>query len=496
MTSPMSHIALGASSQSRLFMLALAREIKTRHGSTIHLYCAGPQEVDYYRRINVDGVFDSITDCEIPYETALNDTLNEDDVVRCAERWETLTGMTINKMVVTDRHLGRGYALGGFYHPRSRQSEQVDYLHMVHAYSSMLEFWSQEIREKGITLCLNGRRELAYIARIHNIPYRIMAGSRYENYHFWAWNEFRESPLFERSWKAFRGTPTLTMDAPYHTHQVNRVRYRSMFSFQAMLRRWARTTAQYAYWHARGYKKAKGYSYKGTMRFLYRMWHDYRRLRRMKLCRLADLQGKRFVFFPLHIEPEVALHGMSPEYFYQHALIAAVSRDLPAGCYLAVKEAFGQIGRRPTDFYRQIADLKNVVLLDVWELGFECASTADAVVTICGTAGLEAQVAGKPVIAFGRHNSYNFLPGVQVVEDESQLAKYLREALDGAVDNAAIRRDASKFLHALRDSSFDMKSYDYVSLSNFETAAVEAAYEALAASLQDVEAPVARARAQ
>jgi hypothetical protein len=485
----MRNIAFGARAESRLFLLALAGEMRRRHDSRIHLYCSGPQQLDYYRKLDRDGVFASINDGRELLKRAFDRDLDEDEVLARARAYEARTGLTINRMAVSHRHFGRGYALGGYYHPRSRHSEQVDYLHMVHAYCATLAYWEQEFAEKGITLCINGPREAAWMARALGIPYRAIAGSRLKNYHYWAWNELYETPSFERTWRTGApAAPDVTMDAPYHAHLANRVRYLRRFATGTMLWNCWLTVARQAYWRVRGYEKAKGYYATEVVRFHYHVWRDYRRLRRLGLRRLADLDGRRFVYFPLHLEPETALHGISPEYFYQHALIAAVSRDLPAGCYLAVKEAYGAIGRRPADFYRQIADLKNVVLLDVWERGFDCAQKADAVVTICGTAGLEALVAGRPVIAFGRHNMYNFLPSVRVVSDETQLAGYLRAAFDGELDREAIRSDAQRLLQAVVGNSFDMGEYDYIKLDRFAQSAVEAAHDKLLESLVDADA--------
>ncbi len=489
-------IAFIARSESRALMMAIARDLKERHDSVIHLYCTGPQEVVHYRRLNDDGLFDTINDIETPVVGAVHADIDEAAVFARARTIEAFTDLTINRMAVADRHFGRGYSLGGFYHPRSRNSETVDYAHMVHAYNELLDFWRGEMASKGIALCLNGTREAAYVAHALGVPYRSLAGSRYRNYHYWAWNELYENPLIEPAWHQVTDVSDIDFKAPYYTHQVSRSIFRKKFSLVALAHSVGLITARYAYWNLRGYKKAKQYYWSSTIRFVWRIWRDYRHLRRLPLKRLTDLAGKQFVYFPLHVEPETALHGISPEYFYQHALIAAVSRDLPAGVLLAVKEAYGAIGRRPDTFYRQIADLKNVVLLDVWEVGFDVAQAADAVVTICGTAAIEAAAAGKPVVAFGRHNIYNFLPSVTVVVDEAELPAMLAKALDNTHNYDATRHEALRFLKAVKDISFDLGSYDYVHLDRFENEAVRAAAEGLERSLDAIdEAAVPAARA-
>ena len=101
-------------------------------------------------------------------------------------------------------------------------------------------------------------------------------------------------------------------------------------------------------------RKARGYYTGEELRYFIRRWRDRRALTGTRLAKLSDMKGTRFVFYPLHTEPETALLQLSPEYFYQLSAIAALSRDLPAGVMLAVKETYEAIGRRPADFYGQI----------------------------------------------------------------------------------------------------------------------------------------------
>jgi hypothetical protein len=487
LTKPFENIAVFIGSESRFLMMAIIRELIDRHGSKVHVYCSGPQEMDFYQRQNKDGLFASVNDENQLFGAVPSETLDEKVVFEKAQAFEAKTGYTINRMVVTHRHLGRGYLLGGSNHMRSRQSEQTTYPEMVDVICRELSFWENEFSDKNITLCINGGRCAAYIARARNIPYRSIAGSRIQNLHYWAWNEMYETPAFENSWKQMESTPENDLSEAYYGHQVNREIYKKSFGLSMLIRRSVRTIVQNVYWRIRGYQKAYNYYFRDRLLYNYRMWRDYRRLTRIASTTLADIEDKKFAYFPLHIEPEMALHGLSPEYFYQHAAIAALSRDLPAGTYLAVKEHFGAIGRRPNSFYRQIKDLKNVIWLKTWESGIECAQKAQAVATISGTAGLEALIAGKPVITFGHHNLYNFLPSVSVVEDERNLKGYLEDALSGKIDASATRSDARKLLEAIEINSFDLRQYNYIDLMNFDPKSVTDACDALQSTLRNLE---------
>ena len=485
MNNPLASIALSARSETRLFTLELVRLLKEKHGSTVHLYCSGPQETSFYKERNRDGLLASINDADVLLPSALRTDLDEQSVVAQARKLEARIGCTYNMLAVANRHLGRGYALGGFHHPRSRASQGSTYVQMLHSYNEELAFWDREFREKGISLVLNGGKEAACMARAQGLPYRVLAGARYKNYHYWAWNEFYENPAIETAYQDGRlaSVEEIEIREPYLSHVVTRSRFMQGTNLAGLAKNLLLTTARHGYWYVRGYKKAKGYYLREKLKYHFRQWQHYRRLRRLALVKLNALRVKRFVFYPLHLEPEASLQVLSPEYFYQLSSIAAVSRDLPAGVLLAVKETFSAIGRRPDNFYEQIAEFKNVVMMDPMDLGVDVIRHAAAVVSINGTAGFEAAAIGKPVIAFGRHNIFGFLPHVKVVAEESQLRECLREALTGAIDPEVARADGRRFLQAVVSCSFDMKQYDYVHLDRFDRQTVGDACDALCQSL-------------
>ena len=472
-------IGIYARSETRLFMTAVAAELKQRSGATITLYCGNAQEAEFYRSADPGGVFDDLVnlgECIAEQQRRLPEG---DALIAESRSWETRLGTTLNFLAVTHRHLGRGYSLGGFRHPRSRISEDRHYADLLKHYCATLKFWDDEIRQRRFDLILNGGREVAAVAQLHGVPYRVMAGSRYLNYHYWAWNSFYESPEFEVEYETCTDEPGAELVKPYFTHLVNRSRFIDEIRPARLLVRSAKEVARHTWWRLNGYEKAKGYYLGENLRYFARMYRDWRRLGRLATTRLADLDKTPFVFYPLHLEPEMALQGLSPEYFYQLSLIAAVSRDLPAGVLLAVKEAFGAVGRRPADFYGQIAEFKNVVMLHPLELGVDCVRRAAAVVTICGTAGFEAAVMGRPVVAFGRHNVYNFLPHVTPVTDEARLQEHLTQALGAEFDASAARRAGRRFIRAIVQRSFDMREYNYIDLACFDPRSVSEACDCL-----------------
>ena len=89
-----------------------------------------------------------------------------------AREWEARLGTTINALIMTNRHLGRSFSLGGFHHPRSRYSEYTDDVQAPHGFNSVLDYWEEEITAKSISLFLNVRKEIAVIGVARGGPPR------------------------------------------------------------------------------------------------------------------------------------------------------------------------------------------------------------------------------------------------------------------------------------------------------------------------------------
>ncbi|MGE0094018.1 MAG: hypothetical protein AB7T40_05665 [Alphaproteobacteria bacterium] len=476
-------IALVAHSAWRHVLMELVRRLKDRHGSTIHLYCTTPEEAAFYRNWDTSGLFDSISaEASVlnHIEPASGATA---DALVSARRLEDSLGLSINSLTLSNRHFGRGFALGGFRHPRSRYSETTNYPQVVDAYVRVLHFWQRELRDKRITLIINGSVELLRLARTLDIPARTIIHARHQNYHYWSHTEFFEHPTLESVYQATVAAVPAELSSPYKSHLDLRVKYLEGMGIMPLTRLIAWHVARYFYWRLRGYRKARGYYLSENIMMLVRQWRVDRFLTGRKMARLPDLEGLKFVFFPLHTEPETALQRASPEYFFQLSAIASLARDLPADHFLVVKETYENRGRRPDNFYGQIREFKNVVLLDMLELGLDVVKKARAVATISGTAGMEAAVLGIPVVTFGRHNIYNFLPHVHAVQRDEDLRPALLAALDNHLDRGRTARDGARFLAALKAASFDLRSLDLVAQNTLEPEAAEESYRAFVAGL-------------
>ncbi len=487
-------ILMVAHSQYRGLLVGIAKRLRAELDAEIHLYCATAQEVSHYQKVDSSrGLFASIQAANDLYRVCAEPVADRDAVFEEARVNEAWLGTTINTIALSDRHLGRGYALGGFRHPRSRISERTDYAQMLNGINVAIAYWRDEVRRHAPDLIINGNKIVSVVARAKGVPIRSLAGSRYGNYHYWAVDEYYSNPAVKKAFAQARQKEAADLSTPYDGHMQMRKFFASSDTLFGTLKAIALMLARLAYWRIRGYEKGHGYFGLEQAAFLFRRYRERKVLEKSRMVSLDDLKGTPFVYYPLHTEPETALQTLSPEYFYQLSAIAALSRDMPAGTILAVKETLAALGRRPDNFHDQIREFKNVVMMDPVEYGLQVARESSAVATITGTGGFEAAVMGKPVVTFGRHNIYNFLPHVSVIEDESKLADYLYHALSPEFDSKQAAKDGARFLQAVIETSFDLEDFSVTKPEHATPTMIAAAYDALLASVSNADADEASA---
>lgn len=451
-------VFLVAHSEYRGVYVGVAQKLRDELNALIDLYVSTSQEESYYRR-TYPQLFETITVTRALYSACADRVTDPVQVIETARRFETQYATTINELAVSDRHLGRGFAPGGFRHPRSRISESTNYVQMLNGFNSMIAFWRDQIAEKSPVLVINPGKVLCVIARAEGIPLRLLAGARYKNRYYWSDSEYLGNPALQAAFDKAEPPADLGIAAPYDAHTRFREKHRKDVSVLLTLKKTTLLFARYVYWHLRGYQKARGYYVWENATYLWRRRRDIARMTGAGLPGLRGFDDAPFAFFPLATEPETALQRLSPEYLYQLSAIISVARDLPAGATLAVKEHFAATGRRPQNFIDQIVELKNVRLMNMAELGMAATRNCRVVVTISGSSGFEGAVMGKPVISFGRHNVYNFLDHVMVVTDEKQLKGYLDRAFNAGFDESRAQADGRRFLQAVIDTSFDLGAF-------------------------------------
>lgn len=140
------------------------------------------------------------------------------------------------------------------------------------------------------------------------------------------------------------------------------------------------------------------------------------------------VKGENYVYMPLHMIPEATTFIKAPFYINELALIEEVSKSLPIGWYLYVKEHQSMVGERSFEFYRRVKKIPNVrlVQLNYYKDPKPWILNSRGVVTITGTSAYEAALLGKPSIVFGEI-LFNLIDGITKVENLEELPSLIQE---------------------------------------------------------------------
>lgn len=159
------------------------------------------------------------------------------------------------------------------------------------------------------------------------------------------------------------------------------------------------------------------------------------RLARKQLARgvfradTADRIPPRSVFFAIHFQPEQSTLAQGIWHVNQVALVEQLSKSLPLGYTLVVKEHPWGRGSRPRWQYDHMARFYNVMFCNAPSK--QIIPLVEAVISVTGTVAMESLVFDKPTVLLGR-NFFEFSDLLYRVSDIQNLPEVLaRILIDG-----------------------------------------------------------------
>lgn len=162
--------------------------------------------------------------------------------------------------------------------------------------------------------------------------------------------------------------------------------------------------------------------------------------------------GEKYVFFPFHVEPELALLLYAPFHTHQSSVMQNVAQSLPWDTCLYVKEHPQAVGVKDMGFYKRVRDTPNVRMIYPHVSSRALIAGSKGVVTITGTAGMEAMLMNKPAVTLG-DVFYNFVPKlVTRALTIEQLPELVRE-FDNFESNEGL---LETFVTAILDESVEV----------------------------------------
>lgn len=200
----------------------------------------------------------------------------------------------------------------------------------------------------------------------------------------------------------FAGTPVLTDETRYQIDREFEKHYPYMenirpYSFGVnqivdKVLRWRLKEAYLSVWRYFRYRR-----YLTNMRALFER---------------SIVRGEKYVYFPLHLQPELTTSILGGIFSDQLTAIEELSCQLPEGWTIYVKENPKQTeAMRGEYFFNRLRSIRNVKYLDSsWDT-YDLIRNSQFVSTIAGTVGWEAISGGKNVLIFG-NAWYGAAPGV------------------------------------------------------------------------------------
>ena len=160
-----------------------------------------------------------------------------------------------------------------------------------------------------------------------------------------------------------------------------------------------------------------------------------------------------FIYMPLHQEPERSLLIAAPKFSNQIETIKEISKKMPEGFQLYVKEHPTQgpaRNWRDISFYTKIMNIKNVKLFHPNFNPKYLFQNCRLVVSVGGTSSFEAAFYGKPSIIFA-DLGYTAIPCVKKLNSYEQLKQGIEDCISVKVNP----RHVQNYIQILEKNSFE-----------------------------------------
>lgn len=177
---------------------------------------------------------------------------------------------------------------------------------------------------------------------------------------------------------------------------------------------------------------------------------------------------ERFFVYPVHYHPESSTSVLAPDYTNEYNNIINISNKLPLDTYLYVKDHESAKGVQPILFYKKIAALPNVRLVNSSYNIKELIIRSQALITINSTAAYESLLLSRHVFMFGRAFFENF-PYITKLQSFQDLKEKLNSVdLNEVVEPAVIAPWYIAYKNYTHNKPLLISNFDVADDSYFE----------------------------
>lgn len=168
------------------------------------------------------------------------------------------------------------------------------------------------------------------------------------------------------------------------------------------------------------------------------------------------VEGEKYIYVPLHLIPESTTFVQAPLYVNELNNIEMLSKAIPAGWKIYVKEHQSMVGERAVEFYDKVKKIPNVKLVrfNYYNDPKPWITKSQGVYTVTGTAAYEAALLGKRSIILGEM-SCQVIEGINKLNSFRDLSKAVKE-LSLPIDNI---HSCAAYIHTAKKYGVNFKFF-------------------------------------
>ena len=167
------------------------------------------------------------------------------------------------------------------------------------------------------------------------------------------------------------------------------------------------------------------------------------------------IENEKYIYYPLHLIPESTTFIQAPMFVDELSVIRNISKSLPFGIKLYVKEHPAMCGERPISFYNEVNKLTNIRLikLSYYSDPKPLIEKSLGVITIAGSSALEAVMLNRPAMIFG-NVSYSLIDSILKNRSFEELSTDIKKMI---VDDQICDDEIVKYFMLIEDVGVEIR---------------------------------------
>jgi len=351
------------------------------------------------------------------------------------------------EIISKDRNIGGTYQSNSVGYGSSIQSDKNS---LINIFSNKLAFYKQIFSDFQPDIFIPAMAQasidvsiLEGLCKIHSCEYVVLASARVKNYFSFCNNAMLNITGIDKTYYQENNTNVSTQSRELYTELINELEAPDYFDSIVGVSPRVSLSESNKLVLVRPFVlffEAIKYGFKNQNFFYAKTAYQIGLKRGIQSIRLKSKSfgiqpksGDKFIYFPLHLNPEYSTLYQGGMITDQLVLIEMLSKSIPSNWTVLVKEhpATIKFRLRPKKFYKKISSFPNVFFIRTFEDTHKIISRSSMIATISGTSAWEAILRGKPVLTFSPYKDvFNATDLSSEVKDMNSLPETIRNELE------------------------------------------------------------------